>query len=173
MHKQALFTLINELEAADDALEAIKAIEVYLKKAPPQIHDLVFTRWKTVGETNRIFIKVYAIFYQFTVAVKQNAESKSYIWKLLNEHTWRSNPHPLVTAIWQWIGPHAHHQQVCENGVQAAANVARTLVSQERRSSRVVIVFQIIFDGHQQAFFVKQGRNRNEILLDNNDYHMT
>ena len=37
----------------------------------------------------------------------------------------------------------------------------------------VVIVFQIIFDGHQQAFFVKQGRNRNEILLDNIDYHMT
>ena len=76
MHKQALFTLINELEAADDALEAIKAIEVYLKKAPPQKQDPVFTRWKTVGETNRIFVKVYAIFYHFTVAVKQNAESK-------------------------------------------------------------------------------------------------
>ena len=36
MHKQALFTLINELKAADDALEANKAIEVYLKKAPRQ-----------------------------------------------------------------------------------------------------------------------------------------
>jgi hypothetical protein len=35
-----------------------------------------------VGETNRIFIKVYAIFHHFTVAVKQNAERKSFIWKL-------------------------------------------------------------------------------------------
>ena len=50
---------------------------------------------------------------------------------IFNEHTWRSNPHPLATSIWQWIGPHANHQQVCENGVQAAANVARTLVGQE------------------------------------------
>ena len=57
MHKQALFTLINELEAADDALKSNKAIEVYLKKAPRQIQDPVFTRWKTVGETNRIFIR--------------------------------------------------------------------------------------------------------------------
>jgi hypothetical protein len=92
---------------------------------------------------------------------------------IFNEHTWRSNPHPLATAIWQWIGPHAHHQQVCKNGVQAATNVARTLVGKEQRSSHVVIIFQIIFDGNQQAFFVKQGRNRNEILLDNIDYHMT
>jgi hypothetical protein len=126
--------------------------------------------WLTLGASLEDIVSKHFVRTHWDM-IKTYAEEEDI--DIFIKHTWRSNPHPLATSIWQWIGPHAHHHQVCENGVQAAANVARTLVGQERRSSRVVIVFQIIFDGHQQAFFVKQGRNRNGILLDNIDYHMT
>ena len=45
---------------------------------------------------------------------------------------------PLLTDIWQKVGIHSHHQQRCENYVQLAALIAKTLVGEARRTWRAI-----------------------------------
>ena len=64
---------------------------------------------------------------------------------MIDKSTWAGEDYePLVNGIWQDIMPHAHHQQRCENYVQMAALIAKTLVKEARRTWRAIAVSTII-----------------------------
>jgi len=59
----------------------------------------------------------------------------------IDKSTWGGvNYEPLVDDIWRTIGIHSHHQQRCENYVQMAAMIARTLVGEGRRTWRAIFI---------------------------------
>ena len=51
---------------------------------------------------------------------------------------------PLVDDIWRKIGIRSHHQQRCENYVQMAAMIAKTLLGEKRRTQKAITVSGIV-----------------------------
>lgn len=63
----------------------------------------------------------------------------------INKDTWGNVDYePLLDGIWRTIGIHAHHQQRCENYVQMAALISKTLIGEVRRTWRAIAVSLII-----------------------------
>lgn len=62
----------------------------------------------------------------------------------LDPSTWGDDDYTsFVDYIWRKICIHSHHQQRCENFVQMAALIARTLVGEKRRTWRAIILSTI------------------------------
>jgi hypothetical protein len=57
----------------------------------------------------------------------------------------------LLDGIWRYIGIHPHHQQRCENYVQLAALIAKTLVGEKRQTWRGIIQSVIMRNFNSQA----------------------
>ena len=63
----------------------------------------------------------------------------------IDKSTWGDVDYtPFVEGIWRKVAIHAHHQQRCENYVQMAALIAKTLVGEARRTWRAIAVSTII-----------------------------
>lgn len=59
----------------------------------------------------------------------------------VDRSTWEGvNFMPLLEGIWRYVGIHSHHQQRCENYVQMAALIAKTLVGETRRTWRAIML---------------------------------
>lgn len=57
---------------------------------------------------------------------------------VIDESTWGNVDYkPLIDGIWRHIGIIPHHSQRCENYVQLAALVSKTLVGEARRTWRL------------------------------------
>ena len=68
-----------------------------------------------------------------------------YLTGSIDKSTWAGEDfEPLLNGVWQDIMPHAMHQQQCENFVQMAALIAKTLVGEARRTWQAIAVSTII-----------------------------
>ena len=81
----------------------------------------------------------------------------------IDKSTWGSvNYQPLLDGVWRYIGIHSHHQQRCENYVQMAALICKTLVNEERRTWRAIIHSSLtrVFNGEATERWMKEPRRR-------------
>ena len=75
----------------------------------------------------------------------------------IDKSTWGDVDYtPLVDGIWRQIGIHSHHQQRCENYVQLAALVGKTLVGEKRRTWRAIAVSVIVRQFNLHALQIRK-----------------
>lgn len=94
-----------------------------------------------------IFITISNTSCTSSINTSQDAKKK-----IVDETTWNGhNYHGLLEGIWQQVAIHSNHQQRCENYVQMAALIAKTLVGEARRTWRAIIISTLIRRFNQWA----------------------
>jgi hypothetical protein len=71
----------EELESMEDDA-GIDELVAMLTERPKGLVDPVFSRWQTVAKSAKVVVEHWVIIYFIAVAVKQDAESGSYLWQL-------------------------------------------------------------------------------------------
>ena len=80
-----------------------------------------------------------------------------------DESTWEGVDYrPLIESVWKDIGVLPHHQQRCENYVQMAALIAKTLIGESRRTWRAILVSALIRPFNSVAVERKRNAEENE-----------
>ena len=86
----------------------------------------------------------------------------------MDKSTWQGEDYTdLVEAVWREIGIIAHHQQRCENYVQMAALITKTMYGEVRRTWRSITTSTIIRRFNADAIAIMRANETDEKKLAN------